>query len=163
MWMSSGNKSCSWVIYYTCPVLAGMISKYHISVDCQELYFSKWVHFPKACSPEGTYCHKEKYNSLGATKMRYFIRLSWLVKMSSFKFIYTWWCSMTTRFGNKTRILRTKWTKRKHDSIAHLLLWHSIVNYCVLWIRSVHDFISFWVSFLIEGIDVIVVATFIRC
>ena len=48
-----------------------------------------------------------------------------MVKMN--EFIKIWWCSMTiTKFGNKTRSLRTQQSERKLDSLAHFLLWRSI-------------------------------------
>ena len=57
------------------------------------------------------------------------------------------WCSMTTtKFGNKSRSLRTKQTERKLDSFARFLLWRSIVNYRVL---PITRGISFLVNFLI--------------
>ena len=51
----------------------------------------------------------------------------------------------TTKFGNKTRSLRTKQTERKLDSFVHILLWRSIVDHCVLYLRStyaVHFFLG---------------------
>ena len=41
-----------------------------------------------------------------------------------------------TKFGNKTRSLRTQQSERKLDSLARFLLWRSIVNCCVLWLRG---------------------------
>ena len=51
-----------------------MVMKYHVSVDCQELYFPKGLYFPEVRSTEGKYCPEGKYNYLGTTDTWYFIR-----------------------------------------------------------------------------------------
>ena len=91
------------------------------------------------------YCQDRKYNSLGATKMQYFICPGWYVsftcRWSKWNLVLSkfWWCSMTTtRFGNKTRSLHTKqFSECKLESFTHFALWLSIVNYCILWLCTV--------------------------
>ena len=48
-------------------ILTATVMKYHVAVDCQELYFPKGLYFPEARSAEGKYNHKGKYNYLGTT------------------------------------------------------------------------------------------------
>ena len=55
-------------------ILTGTVMKYHVSVDCQELYFPKGLYFPRVHSTKGKYCPEGKYNYLGTTDTWYFIR-----------------------------------------------------------------------------------------
>ena len=53
---------------YNIQILTGTVMTYHVSVDCQESYtIPKGLYFPEACSADGIYSHKGKYNSLGTT------------------------------------------------------------------------------------------------
>ena len=46
-------------------ILTGTVMKYHVSVDCQELYFPKGLYFPEVRRTEGKYCPEGKYTCLG--------------------------------------------------------------------------------------------------
>ena len=63
------NHVCSFIDckFHIIQILTVTVMKYHVSVDCQELYFPKGLYFPEARSAEGKYNHKGKYNYLGTT------------------------------------------------------------------------------------------------
>ena len=115
-------------------ILTGTVMKYHVSVDCQESYiFQRGYIFPK-CSAlrENITILAPPTRDISSVPSQYLVYLT--VKINDF--IKIWWCSMTiTKFGNKTRSLHTKQSERKLDSFARFLLWRSIVNCCVLWLR----------------------------
>ena len=122
-------------------ILTVTVMKYHVSVDCQESYiFPRGYIFPKRAALRENIITRENITILAPPTRDissvpvniYYIR--W-VKMNDF--IKIWWCSVTImKFGNKTRSLRTKQSERKLDSFARFLLWRSIVNCCVLWLRG---------------------------
>ena len=97
------------------------------------------LYFPAVHSTEGKYCPEGKYNYLGTTDTWYFNRPGQYVILDGQNewFQQNILCAMTTtNFGNKTRSLRTKQTESKLDRFARVLLWHSIVDHCVLCLRG---------------------------
>ena len=51
-----------------------MVMKYHVLVDCQELYFPKGLYFPEVRSTEGNIVPRENITILATTDTWYFIR-----------------------------------------------------------------------------------------
>ena len=109
--------------------------------SCQEALFSQaGLSFNSAHSLEGKYNHEGNITILAPPTRDissvpvdiWYIR--WSKWMISSKFDGALWLSQ--KFGNKTRSLRTKQSERKLDSFARFLLWRSIVNCCVLWLRG---------------------------
>ena len=124
-----------WILYRYWP---GRSWNYHVSVDCQELYFPKGLYFPK-CAALRENMSEGKYNSLGTTDTWYFIvrLISVILDGQNEWFPQNFMCSTTTtKFGNKTRSLRTKQNWMQTWQLARVLLWRSIVNHCVLCVRS---------------------------
>ena len=128
-------------------------------------YIFPWDYiFPEVRSTEGKYYPEWKYNSWHHRHVRissvpvdicyirfnsiqfnkgfiqFMYRSEWLNRCldgQNWWFHQNLWCSITiTKFGNKTRSLRTKQTEPKLDRFARILLWRSIVNHCVLCLRN---------------------------
>ena len=105
----------------------------------RELYFPKGLYFPEVRSTEGKYCPEGKIDILAPPTRDIssvpvnicYIRWSKWIILSKIRYSMT-----TTKFGNKTRSLRTKQTERKLHHFARFLLWRSIVNHCVLGLRG---------------------------
>ena len=125
--------------------------KYHVSVDCQESYiFPRDYIFPKCAALRGNIVPRENITILAPPTRDIssvpvdicYIRWSKLMISSKFYVLYDY----TTKFGNKTRSLRTKQNWTQTWQLARVLLWRSIVTHCVLCVTRC---ISFWVSFLI--------------
>ena len=116
-------------------ILTGTVMRYHVSVDCQESYI-----FPKCAALRENIVPRENITILAPPTRD----ISWPYRSISVIldgqnewFRQNILCPMTnTKFGNKTRSLRTKQTEGKLDSFARILLWRSIVDHCVLCLRS---------------------------
>ena len=127
-------------------ILTETVMKYAaIRWDCQESYMASQALyiFPKAHSAEGDVSRSRGDNhvtilappSRGMSSVPdnlWYIR--WSNRITSSKFDGVPW--LVTKFGNKTISLRTKQSERKLDSFARFLLWRSIVNCWVLWLRG---------------------------
>ena len=94
--------------------------KYHVSVDCQESYIFQGVIFSEVRSTEGNIVPRENITILAPPTRDIssvlvdicYIRWSkWMIS-SKLYVLYDY-----TKFGNKTRSLRTNKTERKHDSL----------------------------------------------
>ena len=98
---------------YIIQILTGTVMKYHVSGGTvKRVIFSQGIIFSRsACSTEGNIVPGEKYNYLGTTDtdissvpvdICYIIWSKWMISSKVM-------CSkITTKFGNKTRSLRTK-------------------------------------------------------
>ena len=115
-------------------ISTGTVMKYHVSVDCQQSYI-----FPKCAALKENIVPRENINLLAppARDISSVRSIFVILDSQNERFHGNFMCSMTTtKFGNKTRSLRTKQSERKFDSYARVLLWRSIVNHCVLWLRG---------------------------
>ena len=108
------------------------VMKYHVSVDCQESYIFPRDYRENIVPRENITLFAPPHVIFHPSRSIYVIldgQNEW--------FHGNCMCSMTTtKFGNKTRSLRTKQTERKFDRYARVLLWRSIVNHCVVWLRG---------------------------
>ena len=124
-------------------ILTVTVMKYHASVDWQEL-FSQGIIFeiPKCAALRENIVPRENITILAPPTRNIssipvnICYIRWSKWMISPKLDGAFCFMITTKFGNKTRSLRTKQTVRKLDSFARFLLWRSIVNYCALWLRG---------------------------
>ena len=81
------------------------------------------LYFPKVRT-EGKYCPEGKYNYLGTTDRHVIFHpsrsISVMLDGQMNDLIKSLWCSMTTtKFGNKTRSLRTKQAEHKNFADVH--------------------------------------------
>ena len=117
--------------------------KYHVSVDCQESYiFPRDYIFPKCAALRENIVPRENITILAPPTRDIssvpvdicYIRWSkWMISSKCYV-LYE-----PTKFGNKTRSLRTKQNWTQTWQLARVLSWRSWRTRCI----------SFWVSFLI--------------
>ena len=126
------------ITYYT--DIDRTVMKYHVSVHCQESYIlPRDYNFPKCAALRENIVPRENITILAPPTRDIssvpvdicYIRWSkWMIS-SKLYVLYD-----PTKFGNKTRSLRTKQNWAQTSQLARVLLWRSIVNHCVLCVHG---------------------------
>ena len=144
-------------------ILTMTVMKYHVSGGLpRELYFPKGLYFPEVCSTEGKHCPEGKYNYLGTTDTWYFNRprsISDILDGQNEWFRQNILCPMiNTKFGNKTRSLRTKQTETQTWQLCARFYYDVLLLTTAYCVYAVHFFLG---QFPNMELNVIVVVAFI--